>query len=117
MKKQHLPIECAENGRKAGRQVLLKLLIMIVCAAAVFGLFGGCGGSGENNPTNAPTPAQTIRPTAAAVPTETPMPTRAPLVYSPDYHKTTPLMTKLVGEQAIKAARMVVDAFLKEKQA
>ena len=38
MKKQHLPIECAENGRKAGRQVLLKLLIMIVCAAAVFGL-------------------------------------------------------------------------------
>ena len=55
MKKQHLPIECAENGRKAGRQVLLKLLIMIVCAAAVFGLFGGCGGSGENNPTDAPT--------------------------------------------------------------
>lgn len=53
MKKQHLPIECAENGRKAGRQVLLKLLIMIVCAAAVFGLFGGCGGSGENNPTDA----------------------------------------------------------------
>lgn len=47
MKKQHLPIECAENGRKAGRQVLLKLLIMIVCAATVFGLFGGCGGSGE----------------------------------------------------------------------
>ncbi|MFR7609414.1 MAG: hypothetical protein ACLUZ4_01190 [Christensenellaceae bacterium] len=45
MKKQHLPIECAENGRKAGRQVLLKLLIMIVCAAAVFGLFGGCGGA------------------------------------------------------------------------
>ena len=41
MKKQHLPIECAENGRKAGRQVLLKLLIMIVCAAAVFGLFDG----------------------------------------------------------------------------
>ena len=40
MKKQHLPIECAENGRKAGRQVLLKLLIMIVCAATVFGLFG-----------------------------------------------------------------------------
>ena len=62
MKKQRLPIECAENGRKAGRQVLLKLLIMIVCAAAVFGLFGGCGGSGENNPTDAPTPAQTIRP-------------------------------------------------------
>ena len=61
MKKQHLPIECAENGRKAGRQVLLKLLIMIVCAATVFGLFGGCGGSGENNPTDAPTPAQTIR--------------------------------------------------------
>ena len=57
MKKQHLPIECAENGRKAGRQVLLKLLIMIVCAATVFGLFGGCGGSGENNPTDAPTPA------------------------------------------------------------
>ncbi len=113
MKKQHLPIERAENGRKAGRQVLLKLLIMIVCAATVFGLFGGCGGSGENNPTDAPAPAQTIRPTTAAVPTETPMPTRAPLVYSPDYHKTTPLMTKLVGEQAIKAARMVVDAFLK----
>ena len=28
MKKQRLPIECAENGRKAGRQVLLKLLII-----------------------------------------------------------------------------------------
>ena len=68
MKKQHLPIECAENGRKAGRQVLLKLLIMIVCAAAVFGLFGGCGGSGENNPTDAPTPADADACTACLQP-------------------------------------------------
>ncbi len=113
MKKQRLLIECAENGSKAGRRILLKLLVTLICAATVFGLFGGCGGSGENDPTDAPTPAQTVRPTAAAGPTETPMPTRAPLVYSPDYHKTTPLMTKLVGEQVIKAARMVIDAFLK----
>lgn len=113
MKKQRLPIERAENGSKAGRRALSKLLIMLVCAATVFGLFCGCGGSGENNPTDAPTPAQTVRPTAAAVPTETPMPTRAPLVYSLDYHKTTTLVTKCVGEKVIKAARMVIDAFLK----
>lgn len=112
MKKRYLSAAFSESGGFK-RKSIFRLAALVICIAVLIGAFCGCGG--KNEPSETPAPAKTSVPTETPAPTdvpETPAPTPAPLAYTLDYHRATPLLERAVGEQAVEGARMVIDAFV-----